>query len=120
MANFPTRGAGLTQGESPSLYGVDFEKNEKKASTEGGYQFRRRQFSRTPPRIISTGFLGLKHSDYVVLENFWLAHQTFTAFTYHDYHFGLTRQMRFDEFKPDPKTIGQTRIWDVKIKMSEI
>ena len=40
MSNFPTKGAGLTQGESPSLYKNEPEQNYNKAPTDGGYEFR--------------------------------------------------------------------------------
>lgn len=120
MQTFPTKGNGITLGESPSLFKHTFAENVRKASTEGGYEFRRRRFSRTPPRTIETGFIGLKHSDFIVLENFYTNHQMDKEFIYYDYHFGVNRTVRFDEFKPDAATIGQTKLWNLKIKMSEV
>lgn len=120
MQTFPTKGGGLTLGESPSLYKYSFADNVRKASTEGGYEFRRRRFSRTPARTIETGFIGLNHSDFIALENFYLTHQMDKEFTYYDYHYGVNRTVRFDDFKPEATTIGQTKLWNVKIKMSEV
>jgi hypothetical protein len=30
------------------------------------------------------------------------------------------RQVRFDTYKPTPNIIGQTKLWNIKIQMSEI
>lgn len=119
MANFPTKPT-LTKGESPSFYKNYAEDNANKADTDGGYEFRRRRFTRTRRRMIETGFIALPHVDYVILDEFWEEHQTDTAFTWYDYIYGVSRQVRFDEFKPDYVGVGQNRMWTIKIKMSEI
>jgi hypothetical protein len=119
MANFPTKPQ-LSQGESPSLYKIKAQENENKADTDGGYEFRRRRFTRTRRKHIETGFIGLPHADYLVLDAFWETHQTDTAFSYYDYLHGVTRQMRFDSFEPDYVGVGTHKLWTIKIKMSEI
>lgn len=119
MAQFPTKPT-LSQGESPSLYKIETEDNVLMADTDGGYEFRRRRFTRKRRKMIETGFISLPHADYLVLENFWEQHQKDTAFTYFDYLHNVMRQVRFDDFKPDYVGVGQYRLWTVKIKMSEI
>lgn len=116
MANFPT----LSQGESPSLYSNVAEDNTIKADADGGYEFRRRRFTRKRRRIIETGFLFLPHADYLVLDAFWEEHGNDLPFTYHDYIHGIDRTVRFDDFKPDYVGVGQNRMWTIKIKMSEV
>lgn len=120
IQSFPTKGPYLSKSESPSLYDVIYQDNVQKASTDGGYEHRRRKFTRTPRRVISTGFLDLSHDEFILLENFFLFHQMDKEFYYTDYMMGVTRTMRFDEFNPSSKTIGTNRRWDVKIKMSEL
>lgn len=120
MSNFPTKGNGLSRAESPSLYNLEWEDNVRKAPTDAGYEFRRRKFTRTPPRIIQTGFISLPHADYLVLEAFWLQHQEDTEFSYYDYPSAVWRTVRFDEFKPDYVGVGPTKLWTVKIKMKEV
>lgn len=119
MANFPTKPS-LSQGESPSLYKNEAEDNANKAPTDGGYEFRRRRFTRTRRRSIETGFVNLPHADYQILDTFWETHQTDTAFIWFDYMHDVSRQVRFDDFKPDYVGVGQNRSWTIKIKMSEI
>lgn len=119
MANFPTKPT-LSQGESPSLYKNVPEDNANKADTDGGYEFRRRRFTRAPRRKIETGFLHLPHADYLELNQFWEDHQTDVAFTWYDYLHEVNIQVRFDSFEPDYTGIGTSRTWTVKIKMSEI
>ena len=119
MATFPTKPI-LSQGESPSLYKNIPMDNMKGAKSDGGYEFRRRQFSRKPRRKIETGFIKMPHADYLVLDAFYEEHQLDVAFTWHDYIHDVSRQVRFDEFKPEYKGIGTNRKWTVKIKMSEI
>jgi len=119
MANFPTPPA-LSKGESPSLYKIDTDDNMRSAPTDGGYEFRRRRFTRTRRRMIETGFISIPHADYEILDAFWEEHQTDKEFTYYDYIHGVSRQVRFDEFKPDYVGIGTYRMWTIKIKMSEI
>lgn len=119
MATFPTKPT-LSQGESPSLYKNEAEDNANKADTDGGYEFRRRRFTRQRRRQIETGFISIPHADYVILDQFWETHQTDVAFTWYDYLHGVNRQVRFDEFKPDYVGHGTTRLWTIKIKMSEI
>lgn len=119
MANFPTKPT-LSQGESPSLYKLDRQDNVVKAETDGGYEFRRRRFTRTPRKVIETGFISLPHADYEILEEFFEDHLNDVAFTYTDYIRGTTHQMRFDDFTPDYVGVGDNRRWTVKIKMSEI
>lgn len=123
MATFPVKGTGpndLTQGESPSFYEIERIDKTLKAETDGGYEFRRNRFTRPERRVISTGFISLPHEDYVKLDAFYAAHTKVVAFTYFDYIHGVTRQVRFDEFKPDYVGVGQNRMWTIKIKMSEI
>ena len=120
MANFPTKGSGLSQGESPSLYKSGYPDNVKKAPTDGGYEFRRRQFTRNPPRQIETGFISISHADFLTLDAFYLTHQKDTEFTYYDYMCGVSVNVRFDEYTPTPTSIGQNKMWNVKIKMSEL
>ena len=119
MDTFPTKPT-LSQGESPSLYKNDAEDNTLMADTDGGYEFRRRRFTRKRRRMIETGFISLPHADYLILEAFWELHQKDTTFTYFDYIHGVNRQVRFDEYKPDYVGVGQRRMWTIKIKMSEI
>jgi hypothetical protein len=119
MATFPTKPQ-LSQGESPSLYDYTPEDNKNGADTDGGYEFRRRRFTRANRGSFKTGFIGIPHSDYLVLKAFFDAHQYDVAFTWHDRIHGTNRTVRFDKFKPDYKGIGQNRIWDIKIEMSEI
>lgn len=118
--NFPTKGFGLSQGESPSLYKNVPEDAVSKAPTDGGYEFRRRKFTRKPRRIIETGFIGLPHDDKVVLDQFYEEHMMDRAFQWFDYQHGVTRTVRFDDYTPDSVSVGTTRLWTVKIKMSEI
>jgi hypothetical protein len=123
VANFPTKGTGpsdLSRGESPSLYKIEVDENAIKADTEGGYEFRRPRSTRPRRKKIETGFIGLLQEDYEILDAFWEAHTTVEAFIYFDYIHGVSRQMRFDEFKPDYIGVGPTRVWNIKIKMSEI
>lgn len=123
MAAFPVKGTGpndLSQGESPSLYSNEPIDIEIKAETAGGYEFRRNRTTRKRRRKIQTGFIMLNHEDYLKLAAFEEAHTTVVAFTYFDYIHGVTRQMRFDEFKPDYVGVGQNRMWTIKITMSEI
>jgi hypothetical protein len=119
MATFPRKPA-LSKGESPSLYEIDRISNELKADTDGGYEFRRPRSTRARRKIISTGFIGISHADYLILDAFWETHQTTLAFTYVDYVHGVNRTVRFDEFKPDYVGVGQNRMWNIKIKMSEV
>jgi hypothetical protein len=119
MATFPAPPI-LSQGESPSLYKVETNDKSVSAETDGGYEFRRRRFTRRRRRQYETGFLFLPHADYVILDEFWEEHQTDTPFTWHDPIQGVDRTVRFDEFKPDYVGIGQYRLWTIKIKISEI
>jgi hypothetical protein len=120
MATFPTKGV-LTLGEAPSKYDIDETDNEVKADTDGGYEFKRPRFTRKPPRIVKTGFIGLTHADYLVLLAFWDAHGTTVAFTYTDYVHGISRNVRFDK-KPDwkPQIIGTRRLWNPSFEMKEV
>jgi hypothetical protein len=120
MAVFPTKGAGLTQAESPSLFDRGRIDNVKKAEAEGGYEFRRPGTTRARRKTWETGFIGLPHADYLVLDAFWETHGTHTIFTYTDYLHGTTHQVRFDEFKPDYVGVGTHKRWSIKIKMSEV
>lgn len=123
MANFPVKGTGpndLSQGESPSLYGIMNIDSTIKAETDSGYEFRRRRFTRPERKQIETGFIGLPHADYLKLDAFYTTHTQVVAFSYFDYIHGVTRQVRFDEFKRDYVGVGQNRMWSIKIKMSEI
>lgn len=119
MANFPTRPA-LSQGESPSLYGNYAEDNSIKSDTDGGYEFRRRRFTRRRRRMFETGFINVSHADYEILDAFWENHQKDKAFTWNDYLNDVEHQVRFDEFKADYVGYGQYRLWTIKIKMSEV
>lgn len=120
MATFPTKPT-LAVGESPSKYDITEEPNEAKAPTEGGYEFRRKRFTRATPEIVSTGFTGLKHADYLVLRAFWKQHTTVVAFTYFDYMLGINRTVRFEEPpKWNPESIGTTRLWSPTFKMKEV
>jgi hypothetical protein len=120
VANFPTVATGLSQGESPSLYDNQPKDNTNAAETDGGYEFRRRRSTRARRRMIETGFISVPHADYLVLDAFWNAHQKDVAFNYHDYIHDVTRQVRFDEFKPDYVGVGANQMWTIKIKMSEV
>jgi hypothetical protein len=123
MAAFPVKGTGpgdLSQGESPSMYENVPIDDTAKAESEGGYEFRRRRSTRARRRKIDTGFIMLSHADYLKLDAFWEAHTTVVAFTYFDYMHDVTRQVRFDEFKPDYVGVGQNRMWTIKIQISEI
>jgi hypothetical protein len=123
MAAFPVKGPGvndLTQGESPSLYEIERIDETIKASADGGYEFRRKRTTRAERKVIATGFIGLSHRDYLILDAFYATHTKVVGFTYFDYIHGVTRQVRFDEFKPDYQGVGQNRMWNIKIKMSEI
>jgi hypothetical protein len=123
LTAFPVKGAGandLSQSESPSLYSIDRIDQTLKAGTDGGYEFRRNRTTRPERKVITTGFIGLPHADYLKLDAFYETHTQTTAFTYYDYVHGVTRQVRFDEFKPDYVGVGQNRMWTIKIKMSEI
>lgn len=120
---FPVKGTGpndLSQGESPSLYSIDGTDKTLKADADGGYEFRRNRTTRPERKVIQTGFIGLPHEDYLKLDAFYTTHTKVAAFTYFDYIHGVTRQVRFDEFKPDYIGVGQNRMWTIKIKMSEI
>lgn len=120
MANFPTKPT-LSQGESPSKYDIKLETNEVKSETDGGYEFKRRRFTRAPRNVIGTGFIGINHADKITLENFYSAHGTTVAFLYYDYIAGLTRQVRFEEVpKWNYVGIGQTKLWHADFKMKEI
>lgn len=120
MANFPVKPQ-LSQGESPSKYGIKQEVNEIKSETEGGYEFKRKRFTRAERNILDTGFIGIKHVDKLILDAFYNTHGTTLAFNYYDYIAGLTRQVRFEESpKWDYVGIGQTKLWNVTFKMKEI
>lgn len=119
MANFPAKPT-LSRGESPSLYSNNPISVSVKAEAEGGYEFRRPRTTRARRRQIETGFIGLPHVDYLTLVAFEETHTDVVPFTYFDYMHGVYRQVRFDEFKPDYKGVGTNRIWDIKIKMSEV
>jgi hypothetical protein len=120
MDTFPTKGNGLSQGESPSLYDCTPIDETLKSGTDGGYEFRRRRTTRVPREIISTGFIGIPNDDYLVLRQFWRDHQLDVGFVYHDYIHGIDRQVRFDTWDPKYVGVGQNRMWNVTIKMSEI
>lgn len=121
MANYPTKGpGGLSQGESPSLYDIDTIDDTLKADAEGGYEYRRRRSTAKARKTLETGYIGLPHNDYLLLSAFWDSHGKTVPFTYFDYMHGVYRQVRFDEFKPDYKGVGQHRRWDIKIKLSEM
>lgn len=119
MAAFPTKPT-LSQGESPSLYKNDPMESGVSAKSDGGYEFRRRRFTRKPRRMIETGYIELPHADYLVLKQFYDDHLEDVAFTWSDYIHGGSLNVRFDEFKPDYKGMGQNRKWNIKIKMSEV
>jgi hypothetical protein len=123
MADFPQKGTGpgdLSQGESPSLYDIDRIDKTLKADTDGGYEFRRDRTTRAEREVISTGFIGLPHADYLKIDAFYKSKGKSVAFTYYDYVHEIVRQVRFDEYKPSPNIIGTNRMWNIKIKMSEI
>jgi len=117
---FPTMATGLSQGESPSLYKPAYIDNSNKAKTDGGYEFRRRKFTRPMLRTYMTGFLNIPHADYLILKAFFETVQFDTEFTWHDTLHSADRTVRFDEFTPEYVGVGQSRIWNVKIKLSEI
>lgn len=119
MATFPTKPT-LSQGESPSLYKNNPDVKTNSAPSDGGYEFRRRRFTRKPRRMVETGFVELPHADYLVLKQFYDDHLEDVAFTWNDYVHGGSLNVRFDEFKPDYKGIGQLKKWTIKIKMSEV
>lgn len=119
MANFPKKPA-LSQGESPSLYSVEHPDISNSAPTDGGYEFRRRRYTGAPRKVYETGFIGLPHADFLIVEQFYEDHLTDTIFTWTDQIKGVDRQVRFDMFKPEYKGVGQHRRWDVKIKLSEV
>jgi hypothetical protein len=119
MANFPTKPQ-LSQGESPSLYKNKAEDNVLSGDTDGGYEFRRRRFTRPRRRMIETGFLNVPHADLLILNDFWEEHQKDKAFIWFDYLYGVSRQVRFDDFDAQYTGIGQRKMWTIKIKMSEI
>lgn len=120
MKTFPTATTVLSRGESPSLYKRDWEDNVRKSPTDSGYEFRRRKFTRTPPMMIETGFIGMSNEDYSILELFWLEHESVESFQYYDYVSGMPIVVRFDDFKPDYVGYGPTRVWNVKIKLKEV
>jgi hypothetical protein len=122
-ADFPQKGTGpddLSQGESPSLWDIDRIEKVLKADTDGGYEFRRDRTTRAERKVITTGFIGLPHADYEKLDAFYESKGKSTAFTYYDYVHDVVRQVRFDTYKPTPNIIGQTKLWNIKIQMSEI
>lgn len=122
-ADFPQKGTGpsdLSQGESPSLWDIDRIEKVLKAPTDGGYEFRRDRTTRAERKVISTGFIGLPHADYLKVDAFYEAHGKAGAFTYYDYVHDVVRQVRFDNYKPTPEIIGQFKVWNIKIVMSEI
>ena len=120
MADFPTTPE-LSQGESPSMFDRKAEDVVYKSDSEGGYEFRRRKFTRPPRDTIKTGFKYLPHDDKVIVEDFYNARLTDTAFTYYDYINDETVTVTFDvppEFKY--VGIGDLRLWTVTITMKEI
>jgi hypothetical protein len=120
MANFPRKPA-ISIGESPSKYDVIPEANEVKADAEGGYEFKRKRFTRAARNMITTGFIGIKNADKMVLEAFYNTHGTTVAFTYIDDVSNVTRQVRFeDPPKWDYIGIGTTRLWSPSFKMKEV
>ena len=120
MRNFPTNGNGLSRSESPSLFKREWEPNVIKSPMEGGYEFRRRKFTRQPSRIIDTGYIGLSSEDYIALEQFFLYHQNDKEFYHFDYMSGEQMIVRFEEFKPDYSGYGKNMIWNLKIKIKEL
>lgn len=119
MANFPKKPT-LSQGESPSLYKVKHPDISNKAPTDGGYEFRRRRYTGVPRKTYETGFIGIEQADFDIIEAFYDTHLTDTIFTWTDQIRGVDRQVRFDEFKPEYKGLGQHKRWNVKIKLSEV
>lgn len=121
MANFPSKSnSALTQDFSPSDYSNEPMVETASAKSEGGYEHRRRRFTRTPRREISVGFKGLKNADFQIVEDFYDAHLEDTEFTFYDPIKDTSYTCRFDEWKPKYVGIGTTLLWDIQIKMSEV
>lgn len=110
----------MTVKESPSMYKVKHPDTARKGKTDGGYEYRRRRFTRTPRKMYETGFIGLTHADFEIIETFYLEKLTDTTFTWDDQLRGVTKSVRFDSFEPKYRGFGTYRLWDVKIKLSEV
>ena len=119
MKTFPTKATGLSRGESPSLYGTDWVENTLRAPVDGGYEFRRKKFTRDR-KTFQTGYISANHGDYLLLKEFFESHKYEIEFLWYDYMHDEVRTVRFDEFKPDSMSVGKNRMWTVKIKMSEV
>lgn len=111
----------LSVGESPSRFDRTQEDNVIKSQTDGGYEFRRRRFTRKPVYIFKTGYIGINQADKESLESFWDEKLTDTAWIYTDIVNGGSYNVTFD--KPpmfDYIGIGTTRLWNVNIEMRQV
>jgi len=121
MANFPTKQNGdISRDFSPSLYKNEPMVETMKGKTEGGYEHRRRRFTRKPRRAIEIGFIDLSQSDFETIEAFYDAHLEDTEFSFYDPIRDEVYTCRFDEWKPDYSGLGENVRYGLKIKMSEV
>jgi len=117
MGDIPT----ITIGESPSKFRRTMDDNVIKSDSDGGYEFRRRRFTRKPSYIFQTGFIGISQAEKDTLEAFWEDKLTDTAFTYDDYINGSSYNVTFDKPMDFKYTgVGPTRIWEVTIYMRQV
>ena len=117
MSDLPT----LSIGESPSKFKRSQEDNVIKSKTDGGYEFRRRRFTRKPVYMFTTGYIGISQTEKEMIETFWNDKLTDTAFLYTDIINGGVFNVTFD--KPPTftyKGIGTTRLWDVTLEMRQV
>lgn len=124
MAQFPIKGVGvgqLSRNDSPSKYEPLLEVNDKRADAEGGYEFRRRRFTRKPRNTIKMGFLNITHADKLILEAFYDTMLTDTAFIWYDQIAGINRQVYFEKSPVwNYEGIGPLKLWSPNFELKEV
>lgn len=119
MAYFPT----LSKKEDSSYFTESREDPTIRSKMDGGYMVTRPRHTRTPRRLITTGFTDLPDSDKQALESFYIAVAGGSSiFTYIHPVSGEEIYVRFAApFTFSYAGVGEAKRWDVRdIKMEEV
>lgn len=118
---FPPIENAFAEKQDSKYFGIDTEDNTIRASTEGGYEFTRKRFTRAPRKTFITGFTMMSQTDYETFDEFWDEYQGAKSFTWVEPTTSVAHTVRFAE-KPSISYagLGSTFLYDVIVKLKQV
>jgi phage-related protein len=118
---FPPVENDFVEKEDSKYFSIDLEDNTIRAPSEGGYEFTRKRFTRTPRKTFATGFTMMSQTDLNTIIEFWDEYQGAKPFAWLDPTTNNVYTVRFAD-KPSIvyNGIGNNFMYDVTVKLKQL